>query len=179
MRIGIDISQLAYGTGVGNYLQNLVENLTELHTEDEFVLFFSSFRRTLPRNFLSKISREKHVTLRVLKFPPLFLDLLWNRLHIIPIEWFIGQVDLFISSDWTEPPVRNAKKATIIYDLIVYKYPEETADIIVQTQKRKLSWTKKESDIIFCISEATKRDVNEILKIDDKKLTVLYPGVTL
>jgi hypothetical protein len=71
------------------------------------------------------------------------LDVLWNRLHIFPIEWFVGEVDVFITSDWTEPPAKKARKATILYDLIVYKHPEETAGSIVDTQRRKLKWAKK------------------------------------
>ena len=102
---------------------------------------------------------------------------MWNKLHIFPIESLIGEIDLFITSDWTEPPAKKAKKATIIYDLIVYKYPEETAERIVETQKRKLKWVKKESKIIFCISEATKKDAMEILEIEEKRLKVIYPGI--
>jgi hypothetical protein len=105
------------------------------------------------------------------------LDLLWNRLHIFPIEWLIGDVDVFITSDWTEPPTLKAKKATILYDLIVYKYPQETDKKIVEVQKRKLKWVKKESEMILCISEATKNDAQEILGIEDKRLRVIYPGV--
>lgn len=180
MKIGIDISQLAYsGTGVANYLQNLVEQLLRTNTNHEYVLFFSSARRKLPDSFLTFLSKKKNVTLKTFIFPPSALDILWNRLHIFPIEHFLGELDVFISSDWTEPPVRKAKKATILYDLIVYKYPEETADIIIQTQKRKLQWTGKECDMVLCISEATKQDAKEILSLTDKKLTVIYPGLTL
>ena len=118
-----------------------------------------------------------NLKVRVFKFPPLFLDFLWNRLHLVPIEWFIGEIDLFISSDWTEPPVINAKKATILYDLIVYKYPKETDKKIIATQRRKLNWVKEESDIILCISEATKKDAVEVLSIEEKRLRVVYPGI--
>ena len=41
MRIGIDVSQLAYtNTGVANYLQNLVKAIIKSE-EHEFVLFYS------------------------------------------------------------------------------------------------------------------------------------------
>jgi hypothetical protein len=43
-------------------------------------------------------------------------------------------------------------------------------------QKRKLLWVKRESSIIFCISESTKEDAVEILKIEEEKLKVVYPG---
>ena len=105
------------------------------------------------------------------------MDLLWNKLHILPIEWLIGDVDIFITSDWTEPPTVRAKKVTILYDLIVYKYPNETDRKIIEVQKRKLKWVKKESDLVLCISESTKRDAINFLRIDEKRLKVIYPGV--
>jgi len=187
MRIGIDISQLAYSnTGVANYLKGFVLSLIENDNRNDYVLFFSSLRRDINSLDFDK----KNVTIKKFKIPPTLLNLLWNKLHIMPIENFIGNVDWFISSDWSEPPTKKAKKATIIYDLIVYKYPEEThsktevklkgfnlSTNIVNIQKKKLDWVKKESDIVFCISESTKKDSVEILELDEKKIKVIYPGI--
>lgn len=174
MKIGIDVSQLAYkNLGVSNYLQNLVEYLIKNDSKNEYVLFFSSLRRKIPDLNLS----SKNVQIKQFRLPPTLLDLLWNRLHIVPIENFIGQVDVFVTSDWTEPPTKKAKKVTILYDLIIYKYPKETADKIVRVQKRKLEWVKKETDRILCISEATKKDAIEVLNIDQKRLFVIGAGI--
>jgi len=185
VKIGIDISQVAYnGTGVAEYAKSLVDELLRIDKKNEYVLFFSSLRRKFLISRLHLPSAradggQANFKLKTFKFPPFLLDLLWNRLHVLPIEWLIGDVDLFITSDWTEPPTRRAKKATILYDLIVYKYPNETDRKIVEVQKRKLKWVKKESDLIFCISEATKKDAIEILGIEEKRLKVIYPGVNL
>lgn len=191
MRIGIDISQLAYErTGVANYLGSLVENLLGLDHENEYILFFSSLRRQIQNSKFRIQNYNSKVKIKEFRFPPTLLDLLWNKLHIIPIEWFIGPTDIFITSDWTEPPAKKAKKATIIYDLIVYKYPEETHSItefnplkllispnIVASQKRKLKWVKRESDVVFTISHSSKRDIEEILGIDSSKIKVIYPSL--
>lgn len=177
MRIGIDVSQLAYpGTGVANYLINLVDHLLEVDKKNEYILFFSSMRGSLNADFLEH-QNNPQVEIKIFKLPPKFLSHLWNDLHVFPIERFIGHVDLFITSDWLEPPVSNAKKATIIYDMIVYKFPKETDEKIVKTQKRKLKWVKKESDIIFTISESSKKDIEDILEIDRAKIKVIYPGL--
>jgi glycosyltransferase involved in cell wall biosynthesis len=176
VRIGIDISQLAYkNTGVANYLKNLTSELINLDKNNEYILFCSS--RGEINSDIKDFLKYPNVFIKHVKLPPTILDILWNRLHILPIEKFIGKVDMFITSDWTEPPVKNAKKGTILYDLIVYKYPNETDRRIISTQKRKLKWVKKESDIVFCISEATKKDAMEILGIDKEKLKVIYPGI--
>lgn len=175
MKIGIDISQLAYPhSGVSNYLQNLVTELIVRDQKNEYVLFFSSLRGKIPE---TDWVRKNNVVIKRSKIPPSILNIMWNRLHLFPIEWFIGNVDYFITSDWTEPPALKAKKATILYDLIVYRHPEETASSIVRTQKQKLKWVKKESDLIFCISKSTARDAEELLGINKKRLKVLYPGI--
>lgn len=179
MKIGIDISQTAYtGTGVANYLKSLVKELVRIDTQNEYVLFFSSLRRDIDPTFLKEIESPR-VTIKKYTIPPKALDILWNKLHVMPIEWFVGDVDVFITSDWAEPPASKAKKATILYDLIVYKHPEETAEVIQATQKRKLKWVTKESSMLLCISEATKKDAEEILKISASKLHVIYPGFSL
>lgn len=182
MKIGIDVSQIAYeGTGTSQLVLNLVNQLSKIDKKNEYILFFSSLRRKFPISNFQFLIKSKfpisNFQIKTFKFPPSFLNLLWNKLHILPIEWFIGEVDLFITSDWTEPPTTKAKKATILYDLIVYKVPQETDKQIVEVQKRKLKWVKKESNIIFCISQATKKDAMEVLGIEEKRLKVIYPGI--
>jgi len=195
MKIGIDISQLAYEkTGVANYLGNLVQSLVAIDKSNEYILFYSSFRKRIQNSEFNPSADGQNynskVKIKTFRIPPTLLEFLWNRLHIAPIEWFIGDVDLYITSDWAEPPSLKAKKMTILYDLIVYKYPEEThnktkfswkkfliSSNIVASQKRRLKWVKKESDVVFCISESTKRDAMEILGIKEKRLKVIYPGI--
>ncbi len=191
MRIGVDVSQLAYeGTGVANYLQNFVQNLIDVDNKNEYSLFFSSLRKEFPISKFQFLNNNPRVKIKTFRLPPTVLDLIWNKLHIFPIEKFIGEVDIFITSDWTEPPAIKARKATILYDLIVYKYPKEThnkwsfnpfsliiSPNIVASQKRKLKWVKRESDKIFCISKSTVQDAAEILGIERNRLEVIYPGL--
>lgn len=173
MKIGIDISQTAYEkTGTAVYIKSLTEALLRIDKKNEYVLFFSSLRGKMP-----DIKINSKTTIKQFRFPPLLLSFIWNKLHKFPIERFIGDVDVFITSDWTEPPTMRAKKTSIIYDLIVYRYPKETHEKIIKNQRAKLKWLKKEDDLVFCISESTKNDVSEILGIDKKKLKVIYPGL--
>ena len=77
MKICIDISQLAYpGTGVANYLESLLENLLKSDQKNEYVLFFSSLRGSLPEDFLRKVlTLDKKITLKKFSFPPKFLTI--------------------------------------------------------------------------------------------------------
>lgn len=180
MKIGIDISQTAYeNTGVANFLKNLIENLLKIDQENEYIFLYSSFRkRPVLKNLpFLKNTDYKNFKIQYLPFPPRILDMLWNKLHILPIELFLGKIDIYISSDWTQPPVRSARSATILYDLSVYKFPEESGKLITETHKRRLKWVNKECDLIFCISESTKKDAEQILGLPENKLYVIYPGI--
>jgi glycosyltransferase involved in cell wall biosynthesis len=173
MRIGIDISQTAHeGTGVANYTKNLVENLLKIDKKNEYVLLFSSLRRKLPL----LATNYPSITIKKFRIPPTLLDFLWNWLHFLPIEWLIGPVDIFFSSDWTQPPTIKAKKVTTVHDLSPWKYPETFHPKIKAVHRRRMKWVKKECDLIICDSAATKKDLQEILKIPEKKLRVIYPG---
>lgn len=184
MRIGIDISQTAFAaTGVSNYLSNLVTAMLEADDKNKYILFFTSLRGDINPEFKLKLKelmkKNKKIKLVKAKIPPSVLDVMWNKLHMMQLETFVGRVDVFLTSDWTEPPAGHAKKVSILYDLIIYKHPEETALSIIETQKRKLNWAIKETDLFLCISEATKKDAMEILKLPEEKFKVIYPGLTL
>jgi len=179
MKIGIDISQIAYeGTGVATYTRLLVEALLRNDKHDEFVLFASSLRNRKPiKNFVKGLE-AKNVKVKFSFLPLKILEILFNGIHLIPIENFIGDVDVFHSSDWLEPPTRSAKRVTTIHDFTVYKYPETFSQRgghdIVTNQKRKLFFVKNYSDRIIAVTQTTKNDAIEILKIPEKKISVVY-----
>lgn len=179
MRIGIDISQVVYeGTGVGRYVERLVASLISLDDKNEYVLFGSSLRqRKKIFDYFREISKNrKNVKLAILPFPPTLVEFVWNKLHIFPIEWILGSLDVFWSSDWTQPPLNKAIGVTTIHDVSFLRYPESFNQTILSVQKRRLNRAIKECSIFLCDSEATLRDVNQLLKIDKSKLRVVYPG---
>ncbi|MDO8609085.1 MAG: glycosyltransferase family 1 protein [bacterium] len=176
MKIGVDISQIAFsGTGVARYTTSLIETLLKMQNNITFVFFYSSLRQPIPKN-IEKLILKKHI-LKKYPLPPILLSFIWNDLHIFPIELFIGKVDLFFSSDWTEPPTQYAKKMTTIHDLVIYKFPETSNKKIIDTQKKRLHWVLKESKIILCDSISTQNDIMEIYNINKNKLKVVYPSV--
>ncbi len=181
MKIGIDISQIVHeGTGVGKYVREMVRAMIQENPNHEYVLFGASLRkRQVFDTFYASIPNKKSVTLSVFPIPPTLLDWLWNTLHIFPVEWFIGEVDVFWSSDWTQPPLVSAKGITTIHDLTIMRFPESFHQKILDVQKRRLKWAKKECDIFLCDSAATKKDCIDMLGISENKLEIVYPGFSL
>lgn len=164
MKIGIDISAAIYGTGVSDYTINLVSELIKANPQ-EFILFGSSLRRKAEL-------LELFPTSQVSPFPPTVLDFLWNRLHIVNVETFIGKVDIWHSSDWTEPPARAAK-VTTIHDLSPFIYPSEMDAKIVEVHVRKMQWAVKECRKFICVSQNTAQDLQRLFSIAPDRIVVI------
>jgi len=173
MRVAIDISQSIYGTGVSVYTKELVKNLIKLYPKTEFVLFGGSLRR---RKELLSIAKKLGGIPKIYSFPPSLMDFIWNSLHVYPIEKLVGKVDIFHSSDWTEPP-SMLPKVTTVHDLVPFKYPQTTTDNIRNAHKKKLAWVIRESKKIIAVSESTKNDLISILKVPEEKIVVIPEGV--
>lgn len=176
MRIGIDISQVVYeGTGVGRHVRELVRAVLAIDKTNDYVLFGSSLRRRKVLQQFYDSVKSPHATLRLLPLPPVFLDVLWNQLHVLPIELFTGPLDVFWSSDWTQPPLKHARGVTTIHDLTVLRYAESFEGTnIVEVQKRRLAWAKKECSHFLCDSKVTAKDAKDLLGIENS--TIVYPG---
>ncbi len=180
MKIGIDISQIVYeGTGVGIYVRSMVRSLLKIDNKNDYVLFGASVRRrNIFQSFYATLPHAR-VRLVTVPFPPVVLDMLWNWLHILPVETFTGPLDVFWSSDWTQPPRTSAHGVTTIHDLTTVRFPKEMDAGIVATHSRRLKWVTKECQVIFCDSESTKKDSAQLLHIPEDRLYVVYPGVSL
>lgn len=168
MKIGIDISQVVYETGVSTYTRNLVKNLLLIDKKDEYILFGGSLRRLADLKLQVKNFRGGFLS-RLYPLPPSLADILWNRLHVLPIERLTGDLDVFHSSDWTQPPSK-AFKVTTIHDLVPVLYPSLAAKDVIRdvakTHRRRLSWVKKEADRIIVPSNTT---MNDLLGLGFKK----------
>ncbi len=165
--IGMDISQLAHLGGVSAYTQNLTQELSKIK-ELEMVYFYSSLRN--PYRGPLKNVKKYHL-------PPTFFEMLFNRWRTVGIEKFLGPLDVFHSSDWTEPKTK-AKKVTTFHDVVPIKYPQWSHPKIVAVHKRRLRLVEREIDQVIAVSNSTKSDLISLSDIPEKKITVIYEGPT-
>lgn len=177
MKIAIDISQIVYGTGVSNYTKNLIENLLKIDNKNQYILFGSSLRsKGKLKDFAKSLEKFKNVQVKIASYPPTILEFLWNRLHVFPVEKFTGEIDIFHSSDWTQPPLKgeNTRKITTVHDMIPYLFPASVHPKIVASHKRRLERVKKEVDLILADSETTKDDIVKFIQIEEERIKVVY-----
>lgn len=165
MRVGMDISQLAHKGGVSTYTRSITDQFSNISSLD-MVYFYSSLRSHYAGNLRG---------VKSYRLPPTIFETLFNKWRNIPIEKFIGEVDIFHSSDWTQPP-SIAKKVTTYHDVIPIKYPRWSTPKIVGVHKRRLKLVEKEIDFVIAVSESTKKDLLEVTNIPKEKIKVIYEG---
>ena len=178
MKIGIDISQIAYkGSGIASYTQNLVKSLLKIDKKNQYIFFASALRRRYEiEKFIKLFDVNGNYQFKLYPFPPKMMSYLWNKMHILPMEKFVGNTDVFHTSDWTEPPAR-ALKVTTIHDLLIFSQPQYVNPSIVENQKAKLKWVTKETAIIITDSQSSKNDIIKYLKYPADRIKVVYLGI--
>lgn len=174
MKIGIDVSQIVYGTGVSNYTKLLIKNLLKIDKQNDYLLFGGSLRRKGDlRVFYDELSGR--FTGKTYPIPPTLANIIWNKLHFINIEKLVGSLDVFHSSDWTQPPSK-AFKVTTVHDVIPLMYPSFVAKgrigNIVKTHQKRLKLVKKRVDCVIVPSNTTKTDLVDY-GIDEHKISVI------
>lgn len=166
MKVGIDISQIVYPGGVVIYTNELIKYLVENSNLD--LTFLYSSLRLKYQGDLPNVHK--------FKFPQSLQRVLFNQTRILKIEQLIGKIDIFHSSDWTQPKI-DTLKVTTYHDVIPLKYPSWSHPKIVKVHKQRLKLVEEEIDMVIAVSEQTKKDLLEISNIPDKKIVVIYEGV--
>lgn len=174
MKIAIDSSPVIYGTGVSVYTKNLIKNLIGIDKENTYRLIGYSLRRFSELEEFSK-SIQANFEKKFIQLPPLFFELLWNKLHKIKLEYVFGKCDIYHSSDWVQAP-SNALKVTTIHDLVPVLYPHYSLPKIVNVNRRRIEHVRREVDKIIVPSKQTKNDLLG-LGFDGKKIYVVPEAV--
>jgi glycosyltransferase involved in cell wall biosynthesis len=175
MIIGIDgRSLIAAKTGIGVYTDRLLRGLAEKNG--------LSIKMYLPMPFLNPRKRTSAVEriaaghpgakVRVHAFPvPEMQNWIWGRFDLPAIETYLGKIDLFHATSFVMPPLKRAKGVMTVYDLTFMLFPEYHSRG-TQTVTRDIQRYIDRSDCIIAISEHTKRDIVERLKVPEHRILV-------
>ncbi len=179
LHIGIDISQIMYeGTGVARFTRGLLEQLLITQTPHRYTFFFSGLNLRPDPSLIQAIHKAGHQYIRWY-IPPRALAWLWNdrptRLvrHLLPARF-----DIWVSSDWTQPPVEIAPyRISIVHDLVYKLFPETVDPLILTTQTRRISRVMSECSLVITDSISTENDVHKYFPNFKEKVVTIYPGV--
>ncbi|MBD3250339.1 MAG: glycosyltransferase [Candidatus Pacebacteria bacterium] len=173
MNIGIDITPLIYRRGVSRYTSNLTQALAQQKNLNLRLLGYSLRQKQWLLNQASQITDNapRHQT-KVQLLPQSLQKLLW-RLRLNQVSNQFPDLDLFHSWDWLQPPDQNLPLVSTIHDLAILKYPQTAKSNIVKAHRASWQILKKRKAHIIAVSQSTKKDVIQLLKIPPWRVHVV------
>jgi glycosyltransferase involved in cell wall biosynthesis len=180
MRIGVDVRCLTEGrrTGVEEYTINLLKEVFRLNAQNEYKLFLNSWKKS--QADLSWIQEFPNVKIHQFKIPNKILNLCFWYLDWPKIDRMLGGVDVFFMPNLTFYALsRKVKLIITLHDLSFERYPEAFS------LKRRL-WHYlvrpkricERAERIIAVSQSTKNDLVNLYKIDPKKISVIFSGIS-
>ncbi|MDP2638066.1 MAG: glycosyltransferase family 1 protein, partial [Candidatus Levybacteria bacterium] len=175
MKIGIDC-RLWNETGVGRYTRNLVFNLQKIDRKNEYVLF------VLSKDY-DQISQLSFLNSHLVR-----TDIRW---HTIAEQFYFPKIlnrenlDLMHFAYFSVPLFYNKPFVVTIHDLIVNHFSTGSASTLpLPIYKIKLLGYKavmymaaKRAKKVITVSNATKEEIVDHLRVDENKVVVTYEGV--
>lgn len=174
MKIGFDAKRYFHNnTGLGNYSRDLVRILSQYFPEDTYLLY-----NTKPNEERAALLNSKNTFERLPKsFLSKKLRGLW-RTFWIKEQIKQDNIDIFHGLSG-EIPMRlpeNIKSVVTIHDLIFMRYPNLYSFFDRKIHFYKFRYAARKADCVVAISEQTKQDIIQYLKINPKKIKVVYQG---
>ncbi len=204
MRIGINASFLRKpDTGIGQVTTNFIKELIKLV---EFKIPAcaeppSSKRLRRPRTSAGRQSSEFKVKdfefflylekdidfelpenfRKVIFLPPYRRDdlvrrILWEK-YLLPKKARKDKCDLFISLYQSPTVLKNTRHTMLVHDVIWKIFPQYLDNSRKKFYSRLTFKAIKEADEIITVSEHSRKDINELLKVSKKRIRVAYPSV--
>jgi glycosyltransferase involved in cell wall biosynthesis len=182
MNIGVDIRSLLEKerSGVGEYAFQLLDALFGTDKENQYFLFYNSFRQVdnlLPKEWRSLSNVHFcgfHWPNKLLNFCFKFLG--WPKIDRMMDE----KLDVFFIPNLNFVAIsRGIKKIITVHDLSFLHYPR-----FFSWKRRLWHWFVnprkliRGCDKVIAVSENTKRDVAELYKVAPEKIDVIYSGVS-
>jgi len=175
MNIGYEAKRIFHNrSGLGNYGRDLVRMLSTYHPENTYYLYNPKPARH--RLFQPETAQvvERLPRSRTDRF---FYNL-WRQSNVIndlqndDIQLFhglSGELPIGLSR-------QGINSVVTIHDLIFLRYPELYTRVDRTIYFHKFKYAARHADRIIAISEQTKRDLVEFLKVDENRITVIYQG---
>lgn len=169
MKIAFDAKRFFHNTsGLGNYSRDLVRILAKYFPENEYLLLNKNKSERgseiLQNSHVQFVETSKGSLSRQLKMGK---DAQHENADIF--HGLSGELPL----KWDKKPI---KKVVTIHDLIFERYPQYYSFFDRKIHFWKFKKAAHSADKIIAISEQTKRDIIDFLKVPESKIEVIYQG---
>lgn len=169
MKIAFDGKRFFHNSsGLGNYSRDLIRILATYFAENEYVIFNENQsdkgKDILNLPNVSFVETSKGSWSRQLKMGKDAQHINADIFHGLS-----GELPL----KWTKKPI---KKVVTIHDLIFMRFPQYYSFFDHKIHFWKFKKAAEQADLIIAISEQTKRDIIQFLKVPEGKIRVVYQG---
>jgi glycosyltransferase involved in cell wall biosynthesis len=175
MNIGFEAKRVFHNkTGLGNYSRDLIRLLSQYYPENNYYLYNpkSSDKNLFIANNTNVFERKPSTP-----FYTKFYNL-WRQKGVVN-DLIKDKVTIFHGLSGEIPRglrSQNIKTVVTIHDLIFVRYPHLYSFFDRKIHFYKFKKAAQEADLVIAISEQTKNDIIEFLKIEPKKIKVIYQG---
>lgn len=176
MKIGIDVRCLMVNnySGISWYTFNLLKSLFELDRENEYILFYNNSKQVdLPKFNYSNVRYSGF------KYSNKILNLMFVLFSWPKIDKMIGGVDVFFMPNINFCALSSdCQKIVTVHDLSYLIYPQFCT--LKSRFWHKIIMSKKiiqKADRVIAVSLNTKKDLINLLAVDESKIKVVYEGV--
>lgn len=162
------------GGGIGRYVRELVAALAELDSQTDYRLFVAGAgHASLPPQPAPNFSW------RPARISPRWFARIWHRARLpLPVEAFVGRVDLYHATDFVLPPTLPGTRALLtVHDLSFVRVPETASPSLKAYLDVVVPRSVSRADHVLADSTATKNDLVELYGTPAEKITVLLSGV--
>jgi glycosyltransferase involved in cell wall biosynthesis len=159
-------------TGVGEYIHQLVRAYTAAHTEEEVLLFTSSWRDR-PSATVAADTGARVIDRRV---PVSILNYLWHRREWPPIELLVGAVDVAHSAHPLLMPARAAAQIVTIHDLFFLSSADQTRAEIRRDYPALAAEHARRADAVITSTQYGRSQIVTRLGVELDRIYICPPG---
>ncbi len=171
MRIGIDARPLnKWRTGIGNYVQGLVELLPRVAPQHDYLLYSN---RRLDSPFPEGAFRQRID--RAFGWCPGSFWILGRGTRLARKD----AVDVYWSTQAILPPRMppGVLKIVTVYDMVWLRYPETMTRYVHLVQSMCVRKAVADANYVIVISRSTQDELIQTLGVPREKTKLVYPGV--
>jgi glycosyltransferase involved in cell wall biosynthesis len=161
-------------TGIGRYLDRLLESLSLFDTQNQYILFYNALKGHRPQ----RDTNNNGFSIISTRWPNKMLFKLWAHTSYPPIENLIGPIDVFHAPSYEMPPAKKASLVLTIHDLVFMVRPELASPSAVRDIGPWIKLYANRADIVIADSNSTASDVVHYLGLPPEKVMTVYPGAT-
>lgn len=178
MRIGVNARLLTKPfTGIGQYTRNLFRELAKIDSENEYILVVSDkidpgIEMEFPKNVRIKVISEPKIGTAGMKKT-------WWEQMTVPEFFEKEKVDIaffpYPSNPWTKDFYKkNIKTIVTVHDCIPWMHKSYRRGLLPKLYHSQTKKAVKLSDIVFTVSEVSKKEIIKTCDVENKKIHVFY-----